>query len=95
MEPTQNTIATINHLCTIWIKVHNHFSLFDQSLKKLAIVKRLFWQSETCFKWPLPLYRGAHPIVEWFTQESMNRLSARTKKSANCGKVAVSGGSTV
>ena len=43
----------------------------------------------------MPLYRGAHPIVEWFTQESMNRLSARTKKSGNCEMVAVSGGSTV
>ena len=40
----QNMIATINHRLAIKIKFLKHSWLFRQLLKKLAVVKRLFWQ---------------------------------------------------
>ena len=49
MKQNQNTIATINHQCTIQIKLHDHSWFFHQSLKKLAIVGRLFSQLRTRF----------------------------------------------
>ena len=55
--------------------------------------------------WPLTLSRGyfrcwGHALVafavdERFKQESMYSLPAGTKKSASCGEVAVSKGSTI
>ena len=49
MEHIQNTIAWFNHQRVIRInRFHNHFRLFHQSLKKLAIVERVFWQLGTC-----------------------------------------------
>ena len=43
MEHNQNTIAGFNHLHVITInRFHNRFRLSHQSLKKLAIVERVF-----------------------------------------------------
>ena len=46
----QNTTDTINHPCAMCIKFHDYSWLFHQSIKKLAIVERLFWQLRTCFR---------------------------------------------
>ena len=60
---------------------------FISQVKKLTIAKRLFWQLGA------PLMAIA--VVEWFKQESMYGLSARTKKIGCCGEVAISRGSPV
>ena len=40
-------IAAIDHRRAIRIIFDNHFRLFHQSLKKLPVVERLFWQLGT------------------------------------------------
>ena len=47
MEHNQNKIAGINHQRAIRIEFRDHSWLFFQSLKKLAVVERLFWQLGT------------------------------------------------
>ena len=49
MKQTQNLIAAINHQCVTQNKFHDHSWLFHQSLKKLAVVERLFRQLGRCF----------------------------------------------
>ena len=49
MEHNQNTITGFNHQRVIRInRFHNRFRLSHQSLKKLAIVERVFRQLGTC-----------------------------------------------
>ena len=59
MEHNQNKIAEINYLHAVRIKCGDHSWLFCQSLKKLAVVERLYWQLGTQFTAvKLPLWRG-------------------------------------
>ena len=80
MDHKQSTISSINHQRAIRIKFHDHSWLFHQSLKKLAVVERLFWQLGTHFSSRFCCREVA--VVERFKQEPMYGLSAGTKKVA-------------
>ena len=84
-------IAAIDHRRAIRIIFDNHFRLFHQSLKKLPVVERLFWQLGTRCSGRCREVAS----VDRFKQESMYGLSAGTKKSGRGREVAVTGGSTV
>ena len=68
--------AAIDHRRAIRIIFDNHFRLFHQSLKKLPVVERLFWQLGTRCSGRC----GELASVDRFKQESMYGLSAGTKK---------------
>ena len=54
MKQNQNTIAALYHQYVIRIKFHDLFLLFHQSLKKLAVVERLFSHLGTRFRGRCP-----------------------------------------
>ena len=71
-------LAVINHRRAIQIKFRDHSGLFRQSLKKLAVVERLFCQLRTRFS---DRCRCSEvDIVERFKQEVIYGLSAGKKK---------------
>ena len=71
-------LQLINHGGAMWIKFLDHSWLFCHSLKKLAIVERLFWQLGMHCSGRCCCREVA--IVERFKQGSMYGLSTAAKK---------------
>ena len=71
----------------MWIKLHDHFWLFHQWLKKRPVFETLFLQLGTRFSGKINCCCSEVAVTERFEQESKYGLSAVTKKSDWCQEV--------